>query len=519
MATPAQIEANRRNAQKSTGPKTAAGKARSRLNALKHGLRASQVCPVLPHEDPREAELQVLEWIESLQPHGGVELALVTRAARLAWMLRRGERHEAAYLAHRVRVAQQRAESRRIRQVQILGRKLFALAGPQSSPEPQAGWDDLPAVLVHQLEASTEGCRWLLQRWGELRHLLERDVPWTSYDRFRLVRLLGKQPLAAIDDPDLNRLLLAGDELQPNSAAEFWTSCQKLAPRQDPAFSGLARWREITERPSGPQAARAILEGVICEAMERLRGILEQREADELVAAQTVADRAAFDPGASFERLRRCQTARAREFLRILDLILKLQAARRTAGTIDPASDDRRNPRPSQQEGTSQPATGAKQAPNQTNTHTSIDETLTSPPEPSLADQPPPPPAAAADLAPARTWAESVALSSVQPLPESSSGIRIRPASPRGEAFFRNFSEGTNEPVPPAPQPQPQRTVQRAPWVGGEGDRSERPRRLAGPERPHSPSWPAAPAEPRPKEPPLRGLIRRSTSESGTWRP
>ncbi len=41
MASQRQIEANRRNAQKSTGPKTQAGKARSRLNARKHGLSPS----------------------------------------------------------------------------------------------------------------------------------------------------------------------------------------------------------------------------------------------------------------------------------------------------------------------------------------------------------------------------------------------------------------------------------------------------------------------------------------------
>jgi hypothetical protein len=41
MATPAQIEANRRNARKSTGPKTAAGKAASSRNALTHGLTAA----------------------------------------------------------------------------------------------------------------------------------------------------------------------------------------------------------------------------------------------------------------------------------------------------------------------------------------------------------------------------------------------------------------------------------------------------------------------------------------------
>ena len=44
------IIANRRNATRSTGPRTDAGKARSRLNGLKHGLRAQVL--VLPDEDP-----------------------------------------------------------------------------------------------------------------------------------------------------------------------------------------------------------------------------------------------------------------------------------------------------------------------------------------------------------------------------------------------------------------------------------------------------------------------------------
>ncbi len=50
MASPAQIAANRANAQKSTGPRTLEGKQRASLSALKHGLTAQTV--VLPHEEP-----------------------------------------------------------------------------------------------------------------------------------------------------------------------------------------------------------------------------------------------------------------------------------------------------------------------------------------------------------------------------------------------------------------------------------------------------------------------------------
>jgi hypothetical protein len=52
MATLKQIEANRRNALKSTGPKTPEGKAAVSMNALKHGLRARTI--VLPNENIEE---------------------------------------------------------------------------------------------------------------------------------------------------------------------------------------------------------------------------------------------------------------------------------------------------------------------------------------------------------------------------------------------------------------------------------------------------------------------------------
>jgi len=57
MATPAQIAANRTNAQKSTGPRSVEGKAASRFNALKHGMDAKSI--VLPNEDGTESTLAI----------------------------------------------------------------------------------------------------------------------------------------------------------------------------------------------------------------------------------------------------------------------------------------------------------------------------------------------------------------------------------------------------------------------------------------------------------------------------
>ena len=105
MATAAQIEANRRNAQKSTGPKTERGKARARRNAITHGMTARTIMPVLPQEDPKELEDRTQQAITAMKPRNPLELDLVCRAVRLAGELDRAERVATAHLAHRVRMA------------------------------------------------------------------------------------------------------------------------------------------------------------------------------------------------------------------------------------------------------------------------------------------------------------------------------------------------------------------------------------------------------------------------------
>ncbi len=87
MATRRQIEANRRNAQRSTGPRTRTGKAAAKLNSLKHGLLAEQ--PVLPDEDGAAFEALRHELIKQFDPVGVIETQLVERIAGLIWRLRR----------------------------------------------------------------------------------------------------------------------------------------------------------------------------------------------------------------------------------------------------------------------------------------------------------------------------------------------------------------------------------------------------------------------------------------------
>ena len=97
MASVAQIQANRSNAQKSTGPRTAQGKAVASQNAVKHGLLAEQV--VIHGEDPAQFDLYREGMLAELAPVGAVEEMLAERAVSLAWRLRRAERLHSAVFA------------------------------------------------------------------------------------------------------------------------------------------------------------------------------------------------------------------------------------------------------------------------------------------------------------------------------------------------------------------------------------------------------------------------------------
>ncbi len=83
----ARLAANRRNAQKSTGPRSDEGKAQSRLNALKHGMTAKVV--VLPTEDAEEFERRRREWHEAYQTEGPIQRLLMDRAVHASWRLDR----------------------------------------------------------------------------------------------------------------------------------------------------------------------------------------------------------------------------------------------------------------------------------------------------------------------------------------------------------------------------------------------------------------------------------------------
>ena len=113
--SPAQLEANRRNAQHSTGPKTPEGKAAASLNACKHGIRSHEVVirGRCLQEDNHEFEALHERLWDDLKPIGALEEILVDQIATTHWRLRRALKAESGEITLSVDSGQsQRSNSR-----------------------------------------------------------------------------------------------------------------------------------------------------------------------------------------------------------------------------------------------------------------------------------------------------------------------------------------------------------------------------------------------------------------------
>ncbi len=99
----ARIEANRLNARKSTGPKSAEGKARSRANAVKHGLTGAGIA--LPTEDAAMVEDRFVGLREEMAPRGVMGAMLVGKIALMSVRIERAALQETAALAAEIRQA------------------------------------------------------------------------------------------------------------------------------------------------------------------------------------------------------------------------------------------------------------------------------------------------------------------------------------------------------------------------------------------------------------------------------
>jgi hypothetical protein len=337
MTSPARIAANIANSKKSTGGRTQAGKNRSRMNAVKHGMTARIV--LLPGECPEEFRARVYGWFDALRPQDSVEVTMAERAVYTSLQLDRLVRARSALTCLKAETRAQDDRQRREMEVTEIGLELLRTPMGQAAVSPFAeltsdakegerrgkaddGDHDHPARLVLRLSSNLAGCQWLLGRWQELKEILENGLNWRAPERFRLLRLLGIHAADAFLTPDLATLLQTSEMLDPeagSAAIELWK--EVVSPAEfasvEAAYRQHASRRRVVDRDSAREYLLAIVERETAKLEERAETHKGREELEELLAQHT----AAVDISREGELLRRYECASERLMLRYIDEI------------------------------------------------------------------------------------------------------------------------------------------------------------------------------------------------------
>jgi hypothetical protein len=350
MATAAQIEANRRNSQKSTGPRTEEGKSKSRMSALDHGCRANVL--VLPTEEFGQYENELQGWRRSLQPRNPAEEFLVQRLVGLGILRNRIDRAHTARLRKRIALGLFEEADSEQEKVIALTQRLFPDAclpgafqkpAAESKPGRQAHDrkrgemspidPDDPELLIIRLQRTLTGCRWLLEQWEALRALVEEGKPWLGPDRLKAVRLLGRRPTDAHDWTDVAQVYMATHVLAGTSGSPFQEILDELPIEQACGYAKFLKMRGYdTCLPEDCVAAKQMLLDIIDRAVEPL-----EQKADHLAEiaehlAPYAADRLSWDDTPEGERLRRYEMRCSSTWFRLFDLLFKV---RNDGGRLD----------------------------------------------------------------------------------------------------------------------------------------------------------------------------------------
>lgn len=235
-----QLDANRRNAQQSTGPRSAEGKARSRRNALKHGLAAGEIL-VSDAEHKAVAEA-VATWNHEIWPENVAERVVIRRMAVADVRMKRCESADDDSLESTARAAVARWRDRK----QAAARKKAM----------RLKTDPLNTLL--DLEETAFGCDWLSRRWSGLDRVLEQGLGWSEADRDTVMTLVGFLPTTP------------GPDAAPE--AILWHLLSRIAAglEVDP------RLGTIPDQPTDPVSARSRLRELIADRLDRL----DERAAD-----------------------------------------------------------------------------------------------------------------------------------------------------------------------------------------------------------------------------------------------
>ncbi len=227
MASERQRLANLRNGSKG-GPSTEAGKQRSRLNTIKHGLTSTTLV-VLPEEHQHEYDEVLRGFRESFQPHDATGDALVLRLAQAHWRSLRSRRVETGIL--NITAATERA----------LARKIVEDCPEHLSPH--------NAIAVGFMKNPEERWRTFLRYDGAISRDFFRTLDaLTRLQRARQRTSSDPKPLVAAAGSGAP--LSQQSEQQSNGAAELSDSGIRFVSQNSPKSSDHENQNELTRSES-----------------------------------------------------------------------------------------------------------------------------------------------------------------------------------------------------------------------------------------------------------------------------
>ena len=237
MASDQQIAANRRNASKSTGPRTEEGKAAVRLNALTHGLRARTL--ILPGEDRAGFEQLCRELMEDLQPVGRTEQAFITQMAEAEWRIDRINRAEQILFRRRAFELER-----------DLDLKSYSFTRYRQKMEEQEPAEQIP--LQDDLFAETcERESVILETWSRQRARLERSRTRALRELQRLQDRRGR-PAPVASQPPQPEASQPENEIAPAPAANSPEIAASQAAPHPPVSPSPATSPQLALSPSAP---------------------------------------------------------------------------------------------------------------------------------------------------------------------------------------------------------------------------------------------------------------------------
>ncbi len=303
------------------------------MNARKHGMRTNRES--IFSDTSYRYEERLRKWMAHFDAQDDVQEFLVATNVSLSFDIERAGHADAVNFERAV----EQSPAKELAEVHETGRQLFydpcgatAIHGVETAPagkvttsgnRPNGEPYTNAAELVRKLESSAAGCQWMLAEWAILRTRAEENY-WFGPDRLRATRLLGRQPVDAIDDERVATIYIASNVIKSFGRPAF------ADLRSDMGMSGIerfeklvsARWLGLSRPADGAQCRRMLVELVDRQVAE-LNAMLEvHEEMSDVYDERAVAD-AGFGSDKRSHQLRQYKLSAVRAIYRGMGALSK----------------------------------------------------------------------------------------------------------------------------------------------------------------------------------------------------